>query len=168
MKNKTLIVYSSITGNTEKIARAIYEALEFEADIFHVKENPDWTAYENIIIGYWARRAGADYQMRDYMSQIRDKNCGIFATCGTYDNSDHAKKVLNYGIELLEGNNNRVSSSFICQGRINRTKNMIHKVYPEGHPYHLDETTRKRHLSAYNRPNEEDIRKAKEAFKNFK
>lgn len=38
-KMKGLILYSSLTGNTKKIAEAIYGAIPFEKDIYSTDEN---------------------------------------------------------------------------------------------------------------------------------
>ena len=50
---KTLIVYSSKTGNTRKVAEAIHAVLPAGTDIFPVSEAPEPDAYDFVVVGYW-------------------------------------------------------------------------------------------------------------------
>ena len=49
---KTLVVYSSRTGNTGKVARAVAEGLH-DCDIYPVKDAPNPSGYDFVAVGYW-------------------------------------------------------------------------------------------------------------------
>ena len=49
---KSLVVYSSRTGNTEKVARAIHEILPAPCDIHSVETAPDPGDYGFVAIGF--------------------------------------------------------------------------------------------------------------------
>ena len=49
---KTLVVYSSRTGNTEKVARAVAEGLH-DCDVYAVKDAPNPSGYDFVAVGYW-------------------------------------------------------------------------------------------------------------------
>lgn len=156
---KTLIAYSFKTGNTKKVAEAINEVVE--GDIADLRDKPDISSYDNIIIGYWA-----DKDADEFMDNISGKTCGIFATAGVSGESDHAQDIINYGKEKLESQGNKIITSFICQGKIDPklTEMMKNNDNPH-HPW--DEERAKRHEQAADHPNEEDFTNAKEAFKDF-
>ena len=59
---KTLIVYSTISGNTKAVCERIYEALNVEKEILNVKDikNLKIDDYDNFIIGFWCDKGTMD------------------------------------------------------------------------------------------------------------
>lgn len=53
---KILLTYSSRTGNTEKVARAIREVLPASADFYKMSEAPQPEEYDVVIVGFWIDR----------------------------------------------------------------------------------------------------------------
>jgi len=49
---KVLVAYYSLSGNTEKVARAIFEAIEAEKEIKPVKEVQSTDGYDLLFIGF--------------------------------------------------------------------------------------------------------------------
>ncbi len=70
---KSLVVYSSKTGNTEMVAQAVYEALPEPKAIYAVKEAPPPDGYDFIAMGFWVDRGTADARARKYMEKIKGK-----------------------------------------------------------------------------------------------
>lgn len=163
---KILIAYSSKTGNTKKVGEAISEVIE-NKDLIDIKENPNPDDYDGVIVGYWADKGKADELSDKFMEKIQNKPCGIFATMGAYPYTDHGKKIINYGIEKLEKNGNKVYKTFICQGKMKKTLKEKFEKYPKGHPHHPNSITIKRHIDASTHPNEKDFDIAKEIFRDF-
>ena len=97
------------------------------------------------------------------MKEIKGKKVGIFATLGSYPDSDHARTSLERGLALVE-KDNEVIGSFICQGRIAEALKQRMEILPEGHPHYPDENRRKRWADADRHPNEEDVRQAVKVF----
>ena len=79
---KKLIVFSTLTGNTEKIANAIFSEIKGDKEIFNVKEtqNIDVNDYDKIIIGYWVDREDADEVSKIFMSKIKNKTIKLIFT----------------------------------------------------------------------------------------
>ncbi|HHQ8779924.1 TPA: flavodoxin family protein, partial [Clostridioides difficile] len=54
---KSLILYSSLTGNTKKIACSIYEAIQGKKEIKNISElvddSIDYENYDIVFLGYW-------------------------------------------------------------------------------------------------------------------
>ncbi|HBD65342.1 MAG TPA: flavodoxin [Clostridiales bacterium] len=169
---KILICYSSQTGNTRNVCEAVYKSLSEYAEkddsveISDIADNPS-ADYDAYIIGYWADKGKADSLADSYMERIKNKPVGIIATAGVYPDSDHARKVLDYGTEKLRSNGCTVLSEFICQGRICQRLKDKFKNLPEGHPHYMDEGRRKRHEDAESHPDENDREKASEIFRKF-
>ena len=157
---KNLIVCSSKTGNTNKIAEAIFDILPESRELFSVEDAPSPDSYDFIAIGFWVDRGAADGKAQQYMKRIKEKKVGIFGTLGAYPNSIHAREVLSSVRELLDGND--LLGEFICQGKIDPNildkmpKNGVHTMTPE-RKTRIDEA--KKH------PNETDCRYAQNAFR---
>lgn len=163
---KILIAYSSKTGNTESVAEAINEVIE-NGVLMNIEDNPNPEDYDGIIVGYWADKGEADELADNFMDRIKNKPCGVFATLGAYPDSDHGKKIINYGIEKLENNGNKVLKTFVCQGRMAKTLKEKFEQYPKGHRHHPNSLSIKRHIDAMTHPHERDFNNAKETFKDF-
>lgn len=163
---KILIAYSSLTGNTKKIAQAIHQIAG--GDLIDIRDKPDFKEYDAIVIGYWADKGKADKLADDFLKEVNNKPCGVFATLGAYPDSPHAQKVISYGIETLENQGCKILSSFICQGKIDPTLTKRFESLEPGHPHYMDEARRKRHEDAKSHPDERDLAMAQEAFKDFR
>ena len=114
---KSLVVYSSLTGNTKMVAEAIVEALGENAVLAAVEENPTVESYDLVAVGFWVDRGTADRKSADYLGTIKNKRVALFATLGADPHSDHAKKSLENAAALLDASN-EVVGQFICQGKV--------------------------------------------------
>lgn len=114
---KSLVLYSSRTGNTKKVAEAIAGALS-EAELLPLRQMPaDLSAYGLVFLGFWAFRRGADPETRAAAEKISGKKIALFATAGAYPDSPSAKSYLENTAALLV-ECNTVLGGFICQGRV--------------------------------------------------
>ena len=59
---KTLIVYSTISGNTKSVCERIYKVLNTEKEIMNVKDSKNLKVddYDNFIIGFWCDKGTMD------------------------------------------------------------------------------------------------------------
>ena len=82
---KALMIYCSQTGNTEKLARAIYEGIEqAEKDILPIKEDGDIEGYDIIFCGFPVQAHSVPEEMASFIKNIPDgKKLTIFATHGS-------------------------------------------------------------------------------------
>ena len=157
---KILIVYSSRTGNTRKVAEAIFDAIPEPKEISRVEDAPPPDLYDFIAVGFWVNRGMADEKVEEYMKRIKGKKVGVFATLGAYPNSSHAREVLNWAREILDSND--VLGEFICQGKID--PNILDKMPKDG--VHTMTPERKVRIEeAKKHPNETDCRYAQNTFR---
>ena len=51
---KIAVVYGSLTGNTERLARGVFDRIspEYEKDLFDIKDKPDLKDYDVIAFGF--------------------------------------------------------------------------------------------------------------------
>lgn len=151
---KSLVIYSSRTGNTKKIAEAAAGALA-DADLFAVHDMPeDLAAYGLVFIGFWAFRRGADMESRAALGRLHGKKVALLATAGAYPTSEAAQKYLANSAALL-AEDNEYLGGFLSQGRVHSFHESRRSPHAEEvHP--LTEERRIRLEEAEKHPNEED------------
>ena len=76
------IVYSSRTGNTERLAQAIRQALPPEECLYFGPPDPQARAAERIYVGFWTDKGDCDAQTRAFLSELRGKEIFLFGTAG--------------------------------------------------------------------------------------
>lgn len=160
---RSLLVYSSVTGNTRMVAEAIGEALPGEVAVFPVQDAPPAEGYDFVALGFWAHKAGPDPRMARYMETVRGQTVAFFGTMAAYTDSPHAQKVIARAEELLAGN--RILGSFLCQGKLAPGRLERRMRGEGGHP--MTEERRARLLEAAKHPDAADLRNAGEAFQRF-
>ena len=162
---KWLIVYSSVTGNTKQIAKAMYSAFaENEADIFSIKDVDKIVLddYDYIAVGYWLTRGAPDRAVQQLLSEISGKTVVLFQTHGAEIGSEHAVTAFARAASRL-GNDCDVLGTFSSQGKINpallaRRQNSADK----NDPHAANERNRKRWENAAKHPDENDLQRAKD------
>ena len=169
---KKLVVFSTLTGNTEKIANAVFSSISGEKELLNVKDtqNINLDNYDRIIVGYWVDKGDADEKMKDFMSRIKNKNVGTFGTLGADPVSEHARSCVSKVREFLENNGNKVEREFICRGAISpQLIERFRKMTREGMAGHHSATpeSEKRWAEAAKHPDENDIENARKVFEGF-
>ncbi len=165
MKMKYMVVYSSKTGNTKMIAKAINKALPEESEVFSVQNAPEPNDYDFIAIGGWVDKGMPDAAMQNYMNKIKNKNVGIFMTLGAYPDSQHAKDSMQKARQLLKDND--ILCEFICQGKVDPQLIKRMREMTKNNPYHphaMNEERKARLAEAAKHPNQLDCQNAAEAF----
>lgn len=136
---KALILWSSRTGNTKAVGKAIYEALPCEKEIFESGRQPkDLSGYDLVYVGFWGYRQGADMPSRNVLSSLHGKKVAIYGTAGTYPDSPAAMSYLKSSSELL-AEDNIFLGGFMSQGRVhsfhigkrNEHAEKVHPMTPE-------------------------------------
>ncbi len=165
---KSLVVYSSRTGNTEKVARAIADCLPRPCDLLPVDQAPDLSAgggthgYDFVALGFWVDKGGPDAAAAKYMQAVKNCRVGLFGTLGAWPDSDHARDCIRRAEEMMAGN--EVLGSFLCQGRIDPAViAMMQKMASDAHPMTPERIARIREAERH--PDEKDLADAQVAFR---
>lgn len=161
---KTLVTYSTLTGNTKKVAEAVFEAVSGEKEVMDIKSVTDAGSYDRILVGYWVDKGDANEEAKQFMASLKDKKVGTFGTLGAYPDSEHAKKCVEKISDALRENNNTVIAEFICQGAIDpKIIETMRKMGSNG-PHAPTPEREARWAEAAKHPNEADLTAAKEVF----
>lgn len=164
---KTLLVYSSLTGNTKKVAEAIREVFGCEADLFPVETAPPAADYDFVAVGFWVDRGTADSKAQAYLKTIKGKPVALFATLGAYPDSEHAADSMKNAVAFLDASN-RLVGTFICQGKIDPRLIERFKNMPSDHPHAVTPERLARWEEAAKHPDANDLEAAKAAFIDIK
>ncbi|OON99864.1 MAG: hypothetical protein ATN35_10495, partial [Epulopiscium sp. Nele67-Bin004] len=74
--------------------------------------------YDTILVGYWVDKGGPNKEATKFLSSLKGKRVGIFATLGAYPDSKHGMDSLLRGEDLVK-EDNEVIGKFACQGAVN-------------------------------------------------
>lgn len=99
------IVYSSRTGNTERLAQAIRQALPPEECLYFGPPDPQARAAERIYVGFWTDKGDCDAQTRAFLSELRGKEIFLFGTAGFGGASVYFRRILTRVAQGLEASN---------------------------------------------------------------
>jgi flavodoxin len=152
-----LVVYSSVTGNTKKLAEAVYEALPNDKEIFELGESPDLAGYDLVAVGFWFKSGKPNPETMEYLPKLGGKSAFIFATHGAPAEYDHVTQ----GMEEARGaaGGAKILGSFSCMGTVNpKVLEKVRSMPEEKRPVWIS-----RAEEAAGHPNDGDIRALKEA-----
>ena len=113
---KTLIVYSSKSGNTRKLAEAVFNFLPGENVLKPVTERPDPAGYDFVVIGFWLQAGKVDPASYEYLEKLTHSNVFLFASHGAGAGSAHAKNAMEGARKLVAAS--RLFGTFNCQGEV--------------------------------------------------
>ncbi len=160
---KTLIAYSSKTGNTKKVGEAILKAFP-KGEIKDIKD-VDNLNYDLIIVGTWIDKGTADAKALKFIETIKDKKTAYFFTLGAFPNSKHANDCIENIDKLFLANENTTLGNFHCQGAIDPKLISWMSELPAEHPHSPNKERIDRWEEASRHPNEEDFKNAYNYFK---
>jgi flavodoxin len=157
---KALVAYSSKSGNTKKLAEALYGALQFEKDLIPISDNPDPAGYDFVAVGFWLQAGQPDPASQEFLSKICGKReVFLFATHAAARNSDHVKNAMIKAKKLAAPA--RICAVYSCPGEVG--KEILEKVaQKDPQPVWLADAP-----AAKGHPNEEDIRELLHLFNNL-
>ncbi|PIE98691.1 MAG: flavodoxin [Treponema sp.] len=164
---KLLVTYSSKTGNTEKVGKAIFEVMPEGTDFLPMSKVENIDAYDKIILGCWIDKGLPNEEALKFIDTLKNKQVGYFFTLGAYPDSEHANNCYQRITDLLVKNGNTVTAKFGCQGKIDPALTKRFMDFPKDHPHYMDEERRKRHEEAAKHPDQNDFQQAQKIFKNF-
>ena len=115
---KVLVTYYSDTGNTEKVAQAIYEGIQkVEKDILPIQETGNVEEYDFIFCGFPVHASGVPHKVEPFLKTIpQGKEVALFATHGSLRKGQLATTAFDYAVSLLS--KAKAIGTFGCRGRV--------------------------------------------------
>ncbi|MBF0103006.1 MAG: flavodoxin domain-containing protein [Desulfobacterales bacterium] len=147
---KSIVVYSSQTGNTQKLAKAIFKKLEGEKQIYKIEHAPDPSEFDLVCLGFWLMAGKPDSTSQEYLKKVKNQKLFLFATHGASAASQHAQSAMEFAKSLAPAAN--VIGTFNCPGQV--SPNILEKARSKPvPPAWLADAP-----DAVGHPNEEDLK----------
>lgn len=166
--NKTLIAYSSLTGNTKLVAEKIFEIVEGDKKLVSLNDIKDINTdeFNRIIVGFWVDKGIADKRTREFIKKLSGKEIAYFGTLGADPESEHGHTV-NERVTKLCSEKNEFLGGFLCRGKI--SPKLVEKMgkFPLKLVHPLTPERLQRIEDAKPHPNAEDFEKAQNYFKSI-
>lgn len=115
---KVAVVYGSLSGNTERLAKGIFDKIQgFEKSLFNIKENPNIDDYDVVISGFWIDKSFPHKEMKEFISNLRNKKVFLFGTMGHFPDSEHGENCSRNMVGLIH-ESCKMIGYFLCNGKI--------------------------------------------------
>lgn len=151
------IVFSSLTGNTKKLADVIHETLpKNECDYFGTIE-AQVPQSKLLYVGFWTDKGNADHKTLELLSKLKNKKIFLFGTAGFGGSDVYFQKILGQIRQSIDSSN-VVVGEYMCQGKMPqsvRDRYMKMKAQPE-HSANIDALI-KNFDRAISHPDEDDL-----------
>ena len=115
---KVLVTYYSESGNTERLARAIYDGVErADKEFVPIQEGPSVEDYDVIFCGFPVQVSSVPPKVEPFLKGILEgKMLAIFATHGSLKGGQLAVTAFHYAMSLAA--KAKVIGSFGCRGKV--------------------------------------------------
>lgn len=116
---KNAIVFSSTTGNTERLANAIKEKL---SDVAYFGKPSDEALEADVLyVGSWAIGYSCTEDIKEFLSKLNGKKVFLFVTAG-YGSTDEFYAPIMEAVKSNLNDSNEIIGEFICQGKVSAPK----------------------------------------------
>lgn len=112
------IVYTSCTGNTEKLAEAVFEAVPVkEKNVKRIEERTERDDGDMYLVGFWTDRGTASSEILDLLGSLHGKKVALFGTCGMGKDPEYYKRISS-GVAAFIPEDCEYLGAFLCQGKM--------------------------------------------------
>lgn len=155
---KICIYYDSITGNTKKIADAIYETCKDE--VVYCGKPHKLQEADLYFVGSWTNKGNCSSVIQNLLSSLKNKKIAYFGTCGFGGSSEYYASLYQRAKNQIDASN-VILGHFFCPGKMPEAiKDRYVKLLQE-HPEDKKlQVSLKNFEEVKTRPNTEDINKA--------
>jgi len=127
---KALVTYMSKTGNTRKVAEAIFEEISDEKEIKPIYEIDSIEDYDIAFLGFPIHQMGPDKKTRKLIEKhcINGRDVVLFITHAAPEDSPDLPPMLDKFRQAAHGAN--ILDMFDCQGELDKTTKRIMSLLP--------------------------------------
>ena len=116
-KENYSIIFSSLTGNTKKLADTIRAVLPAEDCDYFGAPKAEELHSEILYIGFWTDKGNADSATLELLSKLRDKKIFLFGTAGFGVDTAYFDAIL-ARVQAVPDGSNTVIGTYMCQGKM--------------------------------------------------
>jgi len=109
-----IVVYSSQSNNTKKVAEAV--ASELDCEMKTVADAGDISGYDTVAVGFWLKAGGPDPATLKFLPELAGKKVFLFATHGAAVGTPPADNAMVKAKELAAGA--EIVGTFDCPGEV--------------------------------------------------
>ena len=114
---RVLVTYFSRTGNTKKIAEAIYGALDGAKEILPMDKVGDLAPYGLLFIGFPVQSHSVPYKVEEFLKGVpAAKKLALFSTHGSLPGMKLSREAIEYATILVS--KAKLLGTFSCRGRV--------------------------------------------------
>jgi len=127
---KVLVAYMTSTGNTKKVADAIYGEIDCEKEIKPLKEVQDIGAYDLSFLGFPTHGYGPDKKTQEILGRLCTSNrrVALFVTHGAPENEPEVPEWIAKFKQAAAGA--ELVGCFDCQGEMSAGVKLFMKISP--------------------------------------
>jgi len=152
--HKTLVAYFSLTGNTKKVADAIFSALDGDKALNPIGEVQGLDEYDLVFVGFPVQSHSVPYKVEVFLKNIpAGKKIALFCTHGSLTGSRLSREALEHAVILAS--KAKVLGTYACRGKIAYETLAVLIKSPEHQEW------AEMAASASTHPNETDLAEAK-------
>lgn len=111
------IVYSSKTGNTQRLAETIRAALSDQTLLYCGAPDAQALAADTIFVGFWTDKGSCDADTAAFIDTLRSQRVFLFGTCGFGGDVAYFDRILDSVEGKLPADTTLVGR-FLCQGKM--------------------------------------------------
>ncbi len=111
------VIYESQTGNTRRVAEAIFKSLHSDHKQLYNLERVQNVKADVYFVGFGVRNNGCSMKVIDCLEQINDGRIALFGTCGYPATEQYRGKVAKM-MDIWLPTEAEYLGLFLCQGRI--------------------------------------------------
>ena len=129
---KVLIAYMSQTGNTKKVAEAIYGAIPEPKEIKRVEDIASLDGYDLAFLGFPTHASGPDGKVKSFLGKhVKGKTIALFITHMAPEGVPELKEWLQNFRDAAAGAN--VVDVFDCTGEVRGFMKLLVRFHPDPH-----------------------------------
>ncbi len=114
---RILVTYFSQTGNTKKVAEAIFKELPAEKELKSIDEAQNLERYHLIFIGFPVHSHGVPLKVEKFLKDIPyGKKIALFSTHGSFTGSRLSREAFEHAISVAS--RAVILGTFSCRGRV--------------------------------------------------
>jgi len=127
---KVLVAYMSSTGNTKKVAEAVYGEIDCEKEIKPIKEVQDIGAYDLAFLGFPTHQYGPDKKVKEVLARhcTNGRKVALFVTHGAPEDFAEVREWMARFKQAAAGAN--IVGFFDCQGEMSKGVKFYMRISP--------------------------------------